>query len=412
MAGTSSGEDAGEPRENSSGRILSWEQAAALAKENNPALRAAREGLESARARRLARRERFLPAVAAEAGHSQSDASPGSPRKSYSAGLSARQNLFAGFQDKAALDRAQAELEEAEAALDGAAAAAAFDAKSAFAGLLFAQQQETVVQTIESRRRENVRLVELRFEAGREHRGAFLRSRAAHRQAQFEVSQARRARRVARRELAKALGLPPFDPLSVSGAFDVAEPAQEPDFPGLVPRTPAHRRARARLAAARAGEISARGAFAPDLSASGSLSRGGPDWPPDSESWSAGIALSIPLFSGGKNVYGLRDARAERRAAEAALRGAELQAALDLEEAFAAHQDAAERVDVQENFFEAARVRAEIARSQYSSGLLSFDDWDIIENELISREKEILAARRDAVRAEAAWESAQGAGLP
>jgi outer membrane protein TolC len=83
-----------------------------------------------------------------------------------------------------------------------------------------------------------------------------------------------------------------------------------------------------------------------------------------------------------------------------------------LEEAFAAHQDAAERVDVQENFYEAARVRAEIARSQYSSGLLSFDDWDIIENELISREKEILAARRDAARAEAAWESAQGAGLP
>ena len=44
------------------------------------------------------------------------------------------------------------------------------------------------------------------------------------------------------------------------------------------------------------------------------------------------------------------------------------------------------------------------------SGLISFQDWDTIENDLISNQKTILVNLRDAIAAEAAWEQAQGKG--
>jgi outer membrane protein TolC len=65
---------------------------------------------------------------------------------------------------------------------------------------------------------------------------------------------------------------------------------------------------------------------------------------------------------------------------------------------------------VDEDFLKAANARAEIARSKYSNGLMSFEDWDIIENDLINRQKAVLQSRRDRVTAEAAWEQVLGNG--
>lgn len=44
-----------------------------------------------------------------------------------------------------------------------------------------------------------------------------------------------------------------------------------------------------------------------------------------------------------------------------------------------------------------------IARSQYSNGLISFENWDIIENDLINREKNLLIGKRDLGLAEATY---------
>ena len=58
----------------------------------------------------------------------------------------------------------------------------------------------------------------------------------------------------------------------------------------------------------------------------------------------------------------------------------------------------------------AAETRAGIARSKYNNGLMSFEDWDRIETDLIQRQKAALLGRRERVLAEAAWEQTQGRG--
>ena len=81
---------------------------------------------------------------------------------------------------------------------------------------------------------------------------------------------------------------------------------------------------------------------------------------------------------------------------------------VSLEEALNAYLDAYEYVGVRKQYLDAAVVRAEIGRAQYANGLLSFTQWDLIETELVDSERGYLAARRDALYAEAAWNRSIG----
>lgn len=394
--------------------VLTLEQCLREASRRNPALEAARQTLRGSRARHQGSYSGFLPSLSAEAGYSQSDsaleAGGSAFREESSAGLSARQSLFAGLRDAAEVRQSAAEVRAAQSGLQAALAQVSAELKSAFARLLYSQDQLALAEAIAERRGGNVRLVELRYEAGREHKGSFLRSRAAFSQARFEVSQARRARKVAQRELARSLGRPEPGVLEATGALKVEPPGPEPDFALLAARTPSVLEAEAQKEAAQAGVTAARSDFFPELAASASASRGGGRWPPHLRRWSAGLSLSFPFFTGGSGFFAERGARAESARALAGAESARDQALLDLEESFAAYQDAAERTLVQEEFLQAAQTRAQIARSQYTSGLLSFEDWDLIENDLISTQKARLASLRDAALARAAWERAQGQG--
>ena len=118
--------------------------------------------------------------------------------------------------------------------------------------------------------------------------------------------------------------------------------------------------------------------------------------------------VSLPLFSGGQTFFNVRSAKAEQDRTKANLDSTDNQSLFVLQQTFAAYQDAAGKVGVQQEFLHAAQVREEIASSQYATGLLSFQDWDLIEDDLIANQKAMLASQRDALIGEATWERAQG----
>src|SRR5688500_1818867 len=111
------------------GEPLTWERAVAMARENNPDLKAARASVEQDRARYRALYGDFLPQVTASAGYDRSG-SGGSDSEDYSLGLSARQNLFAGLQDKHELERGRRDLEASEASYELVSAQVAFDLRA------------------------------------------------------------------------------------------------------------------------------------------------------------------------------------------------------------------------------------------------------------------------------------------
>ena len=386
---------------------LTWKDCIQEAMQHNPDFLAAQESVKKAYAQYHGSYSPLFPQLSANAGYTDSKTS--SRSQDYSAGFSAKQTIFSGLKNEAGVQKGKADMEAAEANLAAVQAQVAFDLKNGYAELLFEQEQAELAEAIASRRQENVRLIELRFEGGREPKGSFLRSRALYRAADFEVGQAERNLRVAQRQLSRVLGRAELDRIFVED-FQVAPPGDRPDFRVLALETPVRLQAAAQARSAQAGIAVARSELFPDISATGSLGRQGSRWPPERNDWSAGILFSYPFWPGGHNVFDLQAAKAEARRSQQSLRSTEDQTVLGLESAFAGFQDAVQRLGVQRDFVDAALVRAETARGQYSLGLLSFQDWDTIENDLISNQKTMLVNLRQAIIAEAAWEQAQGKG--
>lgn len=393
---------------------LTLEDCLAEAARKNPSLAASRSSVEKAQFDRKANFSGFLPQLSANAGSSR-NSSEGetvtTESDSASYGVSAKQTLFAGGRNKAALDQGSAALASAEADLASNEAQITYEVRQAFAELLYAQEQLTVAREIEKRQRDNVDMIELRYEGGRENKGNLLRTKATLREAEYGTSQAERNLRVARRQLAKVLGRKESEAFLVSGDLKTGTPGHIADMISLAEMTPDHRKAMASVDSSKASLKSAKSQYYPDLAAVASAGRRDEDWMPEQDEWTVGVALSYPFFPGGRSLMEVRSAGADLRRAEQSLESTDAGIVLSLEQAFANYEDAAQRTEVEASFLEAAQVRAEIARTQYASGLMSFEDWDRIESELTSSQKSELLSRRLAVLAQANWEKTQGVSL-
>lgn len=393
--------------------LLRFEESVALAAEHNAALNSARASLLAAEHRGRAAYSGFLPQVSGNLSYSDSTAS-GPPlagsTSDYSTSLTVTQNLFSGFQDQARVEQGAANVDSARATLAAAKAQLSRDLKAAYAGLLYAQDNVVLSEDILRRLEENLRLVELRFEGGRENKGAFLVTRAAVAQARFERLQALQALTSAQAQLSTVTGQRAAD-LRANSSVPVTSPPPRPDFTALAQHTPEVRDAIARERSAAADVQLARAGFYPSVDLGGSVAREGDNWYPNGDRRSVNATISIPIFSGGRDIYGVRGAVAAQDAVQADRANVERQTVVRLTQTYASYTESVERLAVDREFVAANETRANIARARYQNGLISFEDWDRAESDLILRQRALLASQRERINAEAAWELAQGRGV-
>lgn len=395
---------------------LSWPESVEIAAKNNAELKAAQATVLAAEYQEGSAASGFYPQISGGVGLSRGnrvidDVVIGGDDDRYSATLSATQNLFNGYGDRARVQQARANTRAAAASLQIVKARISFELKSAFEGLLYAQAYQELTEEIIRRRQENLRLVELRFESGRENKGSVLLSQAYLEQARYNDLQARNAEGVARAQLAQALGLEKSALFDIRGAVPIEEPpAHAPDFPALAEATPSFIQASAQEDAAESTVTVTRSRALPTLDLTGTTGRSDTHFLGGEDNWTIGLNLAIPLFTGGRNYYDTRTAQANWAAAINSRESVNADVAAQLAEAFANYREAVAKLRVDDSFRQAAILRAEIARKRYNNGLLSFEDWDLIENDLISRQTTYLQSRRNRVIAEAAWEQAQGKG--
>jgi outer membrane protein len=409
------------------GEILSWEDCVHEAAEHNPDILAAQQTVQKSQALVKASRSDYFPTLTGAAGYNASANTSTSAafntnptlnvntanRRSLELGVSLNQNLFEGFKTQSSVQKSRSTLDGDLANLDVVKSQVSLDLKTAFARLLFNQGQLEVARKIVQRRTENVRVVELRFEVGRENKGSVLRNQSLLEQAQYDLAQTERALRVAQRDLAKALGrdyMGNFEALRVQGTFQTHFPEKPPDFASLVPENPNHRKAVAQLNGAKADVRFNKGNYYPSIDASASVARDLLQSSSGQRLWSAGVNLSYPFRTGLGDINQVKAARSNWFQFENNLSSGDNQIAFRLKQAYSDFRDAVENIRVQEGFLKSSEVRAEIGRSQYANGLISYQDWDIVENDLINNQKTILQSMRDALIAEANWENAQGKG--
>lgn len=391
-------------------RWITWAELAQEIAEQNATLLAARAAREVARYNARAAEAAFWPTVSGSAGLSRSDSDDNEqgPSDRSSLGVDARYTLYAGGADRARVRQARAALDRAEAEYAETLAAVGAEARRAYIRLVFAQQRIALAETIVERRRQNLDLVRLRFDGGGENKGSLLRVEAGVRQAEADLAQARRDQPVRQQELSGLAGRDERIAWIARDAMPTAAPAAAPEWGPLLRSIPRVRAAQALVEARRAAVTIARGAIRPELALRGGIDRSGDSWPPDRDSWSVGATLAVPFFTGGRNLNQLAAAQADLRQAEAALDRETRTLRLEIETAYTDLMNAIEQVEVQQAFRDAAEARAEIARAQYANGLLSFQNWDQIEDELIQSQQNLLARARDAALAAAEWDRVRG----
>jgi outer membrane protein TolC len=390
--------------------VITWGDCLAEATKNHPDLISAQEVINQSVASKEITKSGLLPQVTASAGASTEKTSTRSSNtETYSYGVSGSQLVFDAFKTADNTKAAVESIKASQQAYRYTSSAVRLRLRTAFINLLKAQELLNITEEIYNIRRGNLELITLRYESGLEHKGALLNAQANLAEAQFEITRAKRALEVAQRDLLKEMGRTEFSAVRVDGIFKVGDTALEkPDFEALVKSNPSLGKLIAQKNAASFGIKAAQANFLPEFSAQAGASRKSSSWPPEDDQWDAGLALSFPLFEGGLRLAEVSKARAIFNQAGADERSAKDGIILSLEQTWAALQDAVETVGVENKFLEAAEERAKIAEAQYSLGLIQFDNWTIIEDDLIRVKKAFLDARANALLAEANWVQAKG----
>ncbi len=392
--------------------ILTWKDCVQEALDNHPDLFSARARIAQREADKIIARSIMLPQIEGDARYERSDASNRNESDLYSYGLTGRQLLFDGFKTSFEVKAASEQIRSAQYNYDLVSSEVRERLRTAFIELLRSQELLKITEDIVQRRKQNAELVKLRYEAGREHRGSLLTAEANLAQAQFETSQAKRSIDLVQKKLTKELGRKEFLPIHVVGDLTVPTVIREErSFLELAEDHPSVKNLSAATEAARFGVKALKRDFFPKIYADGHIGRTDSDWPPGEDEWSAGVSLSFPLFEGGSRFAGVSRAESELNQRESDERSGRDGVLLQLEQAWTEYEDAVDGVRVQEKFLEAARERSRIARAQYGTGLISFDNWTIIEDELVRTEKSFLEARTNALLAEAFWVKAKGGTL-
>ena len=398
---------------------LTWDDCAKEASTHNPDLLSAQQTLTAADDSHIASLGQFLPQISFNASISRNGSgglndalnSPAYGQNS-SLSLNASQDIFSGFKDFSSVDQSNAQLDIARASLQQAKAQLSRDLKINFYGLLYAQRQIDLFKAIVDRQKANMDLVEMNFKGGTDNKGSFLQAQAAYQEAVFELDQARRNLRVSQRQLDQTLGRGAMADVEVTGDFEnPTVPDSPPDFASLVLQTPAHRQSLAQLHLSESQYVTARGVFFPTLSANASLFQQGLNFDETRPGWSAGLELSLPLFTGGKDLFNFKSAEESKLGAQDALKASDLKTESSLENSYSSYADAVEQIQVLQAQLTAAQTQEEIAKAQYLNGLMIFVNWNQIENQLITQEKAELSGQLNMETAEANWELAQGKGV-
>ena len=194
---------------------------------------------------------------------------------------------------------------------------------------------------------------------------------------------------MAQAQLARALGRDSAAEFVLRGRVPTSDPDPNLKLEQLVYETPDHRRSAAEESASRYALGAARAPFYPALDLSGSLGTGESDFFPDEGRWQVGVSLCF-LFQRRPGLLRGQERQLLPRRGHGqppGRRPADSDQAAPGAERFSRGGGTGTG---RRGYLDAALVRAEIARNKYNNGLLSFEDWDIIENDLITRQKTVI----------------------
>ena len=380
------------------------------AKQYNPTFKKADAALKSAKQSYYSAYTNFLPQLSANAGIGQSYSDSSGYARANSMGLAGSLSLFNGLGDYSNVKQQKASLEIAEAAYKRAYADMTYQLKKDFYQLLWAQETIKLSEEIVKMQKDNMGMIQLKYESGTEDLGSLKRVQADEYDAEFQLAKTQRYFNGAQVQVINDIGDTSLSDLTVAGDFDVAVPDTGTALGLLVKQTPEYLNALNSYKKADWGVTAARSELFPSVSLSAGTGKLGPDFVPLGNFWNFGLTATYSFFPGGRNFFDVAVASSNRRAAEQALLEAEHQLTSKLQFALNDLFDTQGNSENVKRHVNAAQLQLEIVTQNYINGLEKYQTWYIIQNDSINFRRAYLNSQRDTAISMATWNDLLGLG--
>lgn len=325
--------------------------------------------------------------------------------------VQARQLIFDGFKTFNKFQQAKFNAQAYQQEFNKVSANLRYSVTTAYLDILFNQEKQRINASIKDTRLTTFKLIELRHKSGQEHKGALLIARANLNNAAFEEEKSRQDQSIAVKKLETILG---YSLNSTVSSLSSLKPLKKlpkiSNFVSIAKKTPSVVQASYYIEASKANLKSSKQNNAPKLYANIDYTHT-PELVsnPDDTSYSA--SLSLPLLDGGSNRSQIKIAKKDLLISTLSYEDIVNKKAVSIEEKLLLANQAIDRVSLAKQNLDASKVRFDIASAQYSSGLIGFNNWLIIENELISTQRRILETQLQAYQAIARFWLELGKGL-
>ncbi|MCS7171853.1 MAG: TolC family protein [Armatimonadetes bacterium] len=340
-------------------------QAVALAQEQSPQVRAAREALRAAEAQLAAARAALQPSVGVgiSGGLGPSGASA-------QVNLGVSYLVYDGGVRQAQLRQLEARVQSARENLAAVQAQVALSAVQAYMNAVLADQVVALREQVVAQARTQLQGAQARVRAGTAPQADVVSAQAQLASAEVALLEAQANAQTSRAQLASLLGLDP------AAAITVVAPGVPPGFELSEPEVraralqrPEVRRAQTEVAAAEAALAAAQLQGGVTVSLDGRYVPLTVGTPTGSGTWSIGASVSVPLYDGGQRSAQVEAARANLEAARATLEQARLEAQREAVQAWLSWQSALARETAARRAVEAAQEALRVAEGRYAAGV-------------------------------------------
>jgi len=400
------------------GRVLSLAQCIEIALARNPITHESWQHARSAAAAVGQARSPYLPSTdfTAEANRADpvildSRQETGSAN-TFDAGFGVRYLLFDGGARFAGLKGAEADLLDANFQHNATLQDVALNVEEAYYQLLAARQLEQVAEQTVRQTQTHLDVAKARYKNGIVAKSDVLKIETEKADAYLQQVRARSQVRIARGNLANAMGLKP------SESFKVAELPQNPhqrefaDIKRLMTEAARHRpELQATIAgveSARASVASAKARYWPKVTLNADYAWRDRTFVPDRSEWSLGLGITLPLFEGFNREYTVRRARSDLAKSvaehEKLLRGVEL----EVWTAYSRLIEADQAIEAARALVDSAEESARVTEGQYKNGTASIIELTDTQTARTTANVRLVQARLDWYTAVARLERAIG----
>ncbi len=357
-------------------RVVSLDEAIEQALSNDPAAVAAAGSETASRAQLRQAWGSYLPTLTLNSSYGNSsnqrfDQATGRlVSESYTAQITAGYDLFTGGRRILQQRAAKAEVTASAAEYRAQRFQTILNTQRTFYAAAAGDELVLAAQQRSDRARQQLTFAQARLQLGTATRSDVLRAELEVGNAELAVIDAESARRSARLELGRRMGVDE-EIQPAGGALPEEAPVLPPvdDLATLAERTaPSAVAARSSFAARRAASLAAVASYLPTLRATGGYDWQAVEFPPNDQSWSLRLVASIPVFNGLQRETAVTQARVNARVADARARDAAIGARIAAEDAARELGSAERRVEIARRSVDLAREDLRVQEERYQLG--------------------------------------------